>query len=576
MFGLHPHPSHSFASKQMEYGKPSGHRLRQTRICGKLGRDCSHKLSLVSLPIEARHLIYIKAGLIYNSIIHLDKLSQCDQGYGMREPDHDYQTTLNLLLTCHFVHDEVFDILYSTNRFYITFSISKTLQSVRHLVPEALKKMKNLSITMNQTSCNTWGCCRTQCTDNTRHACRFKRGCSRPSVAIKALVEWSITAPYISTHISSSQLNLDFIFDVEDLGSAQMAVRPLLGLPKLASCRVRLARDTRFKQFAEQTVASMMADTVLPSNPFPFSNLPVECQLAILKFTDLVTPHCEVEVSVDGVYRARRLFDELLCQHETMPYNELSRLTMRCDRAWSNCLCSRYHSAAPKCICWIPPTPLFLVNKHMRNLATETFFSQNRFVVMPTGWQDDQDPSKDITHFPVSIFLGRIQHHDALRYLKRLDILLPASERGYQHPIEEAFTEWQYTVERIQSQQQLPRLVITIYVCYASIVRQIAPGGEHEIMANYKRFCKPLRNLGIQQFYVHVVLNSYPWASRTYPQPQTITRQSEQVAAMTERDLERFVMGKAYSSDRAELEANGYFQLECLVLGDLWMRGFGA
>ncbi|OJJ80194.1 uncharacterized protein ASPGLDRAFT_881991 [Aspergillus glaucus CBS 516.65] len=57
------------------------------------------------------------------------------------------------------------------------------------------------------------------------------------------LFEWYCAIEEMSKHIPPSQLQLFLVCDVEDIDIAKKVLRPLLKLPILANCNIRLSRD---------------------------------------------------------------------------------------------------------------------------------------------------------------------------------------------------------------------------------------------------------------------------------------------------------------------------------------------
>lgn len=151
-------------------------------------------------------------------------------------------------------------------------------------------------------------------------------------------------------------------------------------MTKLSSCKIRLAQDLKLRFLAEEASLVATRVAVFRQKPFPFLRLPTEVQLTILSFTDVVTPHCEVEVDMAGKYTARDALPDLWEDHQR--YNHAIRF-LRCPQDDDMCLCRRVHSSYSNCRCWVEPTSLFLVSKHFWGLANEVFFTHNRFVVMP-------------------------------------------------------------------------------------------------------------------------------------------------------------------------------------------------
>jgi hypothetical protein len=469
--------------------------LMQTRICSS--HKCSHMLSFLSLPIYIRHQIYIKAGLVHEKNIYLHKNSNKQE---------DYQTTLNLLLTSQSIHQEVFAIVHSTNRFHVNFHSLKVLVPVLCLIPKAIALITKLIVVVNQTSCDSTGCCQsgTQCNGR---ICQNKEQYPRPfnlRYNRNALIEWTVTVRYFSIYVTPSKLALVFICDVENFETAQLTVETFFDMTKLASCQIRLARYAGFTFLTEKTAAVAIGCPSTQCAPFHFLKLPAELRIAIPRLTDLVTPDCEVEVDIHGKYRAR---NAILDSWPGIARYEQAIQFLYCSQDENICLCRRYHSVAPNCRCSIPPRSLFLVCKSVRELAIETFFSQNRFVIIPAGWRNSNPPPPLVfDQFPTTIFFQRAQQQNTLHFLRRIYIPLPTYRVGYQNHTELAFQDWRNTMKKMSAQNCLLGIVVTIFIGYGGVTKRIPTGSDNL----YHRFCEPLIGTGIRKLYVHTVQN-FPW-----------------------------------------------------------------
>lgn len=230
------HRSYRFAdnSKVLDGPKPNrpGSELRQARICHS--ERCTHRLSILSLPTSVRQQIYSHAGLIHDQHVYLQKDYELQQSYLATikfRTRQDYQTTLNLLLTSHAIYHEVHPIVYSTNTFFVRYLWTGGLTPIHYLPPKALSTITKLVVFMNQSSCDSRGCCgpNPDARPDNRSSCVCCNAARSPFSLPEdkqAITEWHVTARYLSTHIAPSRLNFVFICDVGDLETGKMAVNP--------------------------------------------------------------------------------------------------------------------------------------------------------------------------------------------------------------------------------------------------------------------------------------------------------------------------------------------------------------
>jgi hypothetical protein len=523
-------------------------RLLQTRICN--GHRCSHKLSILSLPISIRHQIYFEAGLIQDTTVYLHQIP---------DDEEDYQITLNLLLTSQLIHQEVLTIIYSTNKFFVSYRFSEGLAPVRKLVPKALALMKKLVVCMIETTCECRGSWNhsSPCYYDVREEPKLL---PQPhgvfNATHNALIEWNTTAEYLSKHITPSQLALVFVCDVQDSDAARLAVEPFFSITELASCQIRLARENTFKSLAEEAATTATRRSSIRSAPFNFLRLPPELQLAILRLTDLVTPRCEVEVNIHGKYKLTYVDPD---PRNNVTRHEYAAKFSYCSKEDNICLCRRFHSAFSDCRCWTSPKSLFLVCKSMREMASETFFSRNRFIIVPSGERYIHPRAPLVfDQFPASIFFQRAQQQNTLHFLRLIDIPLPTYRVEYHQPTEEAFSEWHKTMERIRVKNYLSGTIITIFLGYGATTEHVLTKPDNI----YYRFCEPFIPVGLRKFYVHTA-QSFVWHANDHHHTQWSTsEQTKHEALLMEDDLEKLVMGKEYSSNHSRLKSSGHFELK--------------
>ncbi|KAK4119592.1 hypothetical protein N657DRAFT_255677 [Parathielavia appendiculata] len=108
--------------------------------------------------------------------------------------------------------------------------------------------------------------------------------------------EWRGTAVYLSSNTKPRVLQLLLVCDVgqKEVEAAEQAVAPLLLLPELKDCHVRLCSNpnTQLRQLAQN--AALQASRKLAPEPASQSscsrllNLPRELRIRILEYTDLV------------------------------------------------------------------------------------------------------------------------------------------------------------------------------------------------------------------------------------------------------------------------------------------------
>ncbi|KAK0665487.1 hypothetical protein QBC41DRAFT_327825 [Cercophora samala] len=479
-----------------------------------------------------------------------------------------------LLLSCRTIYSEVASLLYSENIFVIHSSRhAGPFDPLLALTNTALASLTCLKVVLNQTSCHqetSRGDSVTDCclvTDEPlgagRSWCERNHGKLHQPAALSntdlsslsLLMQWEAAANHLSG-ISEGRMTLFFVCDVEheDVEAGRLAVAPLLRLPRLKGCHIRLAKrpDWQLQRLAHDTVQKCLGLPPLrrlpasdTASPRAFLDLPRELRLRILGFTDLVTPIREV--SWDGqVYRVNRPTHSMT--HHAGYNNDLSvscrrdhHLGCRFSNCWferttpgnyqPGCFCRLMHTAVSShCRCWAPPTHLFLVCRALYCEAQHVFFSANRFIVHDYG--DMLDPSivpslPWVDSYPnarltASRFLRDQVPASSLRSLRFLELVFPA----YMHPSwpsnpdHSAIADWIDTVEYIKDKINGPGL--TLRVIMASSVGT-APVGHDRLTAEqgrqiergYHNILGPLARLQdglcgpLHRFYAHL---AYPWA----------------------------------------------------------------
>lgn len=531
--------------------------MSQRRICEYLGLSCTHHRSLLCLSPAVRHRIYCAAGLITDSDIDLDRRANADSW----PPSADFELSYNLLLSCRTVYAEASSILYSTNRFFIRYRYSRSLRALRNLTAGSLSYLTHLTVHLNVTSCEIGEPCCMVYPGESR-SCREHdkplRTSSRQHRAI--LSEWQSTATHARAHIAPSSLRLHFLCDVEDLEAAVRAVEPLLSIPTLLDCNIRLSRhpDPPLQDLARKTATratGYRADESCSS--FPFLDLPQELRWQILEYTDLVTPLCEIEWNSRGRFFLR---------YSTWGCGSIwdcpSDLHHACHfrNCWQyanvGCFCRRYHAAfSSKCHCWSPPTSLFLVCRPLLEDARAVFFMRNRFVITPSGGCNrpaESTPSR----IEASIFLTDVVPSNALRFLRFLEVVFPPFDKDYLRPQEPAYQDWLQTIDHIKEKLHLPMLTLRVYMAdhlpngqgVTPFRNKMTKEQGIKVLKMYARSLVPLSKLrGLNRFFAHLAW-PFAWTQQGRRRRQENPESVQQEIVKMEQRFERIVMGNYYNS----------------------------
>lgn len=360
-------------------------------------------IPILCLSPALRRRIYLDADILVR--FPNEKHAVLNLNGGNSEPCYQYRPEIKLgfyglLVCCRKIYAEVSALLYSSNRFVIRYSEKQSLSPLRDLTPSSLSSLTHLKITLNQNSCHhkdlSWA-------EDSRGVCDdYQRNEKEPSRselhdapldicetrARTLLNEWKSTVEYLSRHISSRKLELCVVCDVrqDDLETAREVLKPMSLFSNLRNCHLRLSRipTPQIQRIAHEMVlktrglaVSTEVEETSPSEP-PIGSrlltLPRELRFRILSFTDLITPWKEVEWSTDrsgggkyiALYPRCGILEGIGCYphiHYGCQFYNCWPAHNRLSKAGIGCFCRVRHSAASStCLCWAPPTPLFLVS----------------------------------------------------------------------------------------------------------------------------------------------------------------------------------------------------------------------
>jgi len=378
------------------------------------------------------------------------------------------------------IHKEVLSILYSENKFRIARNNYGGLSPLLTLSSTALHSMTSLTIRLNSCSCIPGHQCPDQrsfekqcpeCHDTCDWGGDIAFSIAQPNSA--ALIsEWKQVSERLALFIKPGKLKLNVVCDTLDYVTAKQITDPLLKLPRLAECYIRLgqAPDHTLRSLAHETVYQLTGQAIHnPNQVFNFSALPIELQIHVLGYTDLISP-------VKLGWNNRGL--------------EWPSCCLRCTDALEACCCFGLHAAysslsSHSSDCWTLPSALFLVSKTVRNQSMEIFFSQNIFQTRP-----DALKSLDSQH---TLDFLRALPSLALQHLRMLEFIFKGLHDYPFGPLTEFDRNWNATIEFISKSLNLPELCLRIEDHGAN--GSYSDEGEEQEWSNYQNLTMPLVKL---------------------------------------------------------------------------------
>ena len=530
----------------------------QRRICEYLGLTCTHFRTIFCLPRCIRFRIYYEAGLIKESDINLD--GQPDADSSTWPSAVDCASSYSLLLSCRAIYTEVFSAIYSTNRFFLRYQDSGSLQPLRKLTPQSLSVLTHLTVHLNVSSCERGKpCCKAQPENPDGPDYHDEPLRLSPSSCHPILSEWQSTVECIKAHLKPGRLHLHLVCDVVDIETARQAVHPLLNIPTLASCAIRLSQtpDRLIRQLAHTTAMRAMSYPPFQSeSSFRILGLPLELRRQIFEYTDLVTPLCEIEWSPQQGFSLRYSTWRCGGVGNCEPHLHHACQFRNCwEGSNDGCFCCHFHGAfTPKCHCWSPPTSLFLVSRGLLEDARAVFFRRNRFVIIHSQDFFKHAPKR----LEVSIFLTDIVPLNALHLLRHLELVSPLVEDEYLRPEDDIlcpndapYQDWMRTIYLVKEKLCLPLLTVRFYM---TDYRREENGSSTLVFHTFRRILLPLLKLaGLKAFFVHLAWSFARRDERLMEHFDHLRLTLERIR-MSEQDIERVIMGSDYDSTALQKE----------------------
>lgn len=520
----------------------------------------------LNLPFNLRRRIYQEAGLVSGMTISMN-------GWGIRKQldlrhrgadDHLSEINfpplpLSLFAVCRSINDDVSQIFYSENQFIITRRAYKGLRVLERFSNSALSKFRSLIIRLNLTSCIS------SCCGDTDHDARERRcgngfsSCSRPSnhdaplnytSSSDQLVisQWMKICARFSESIQPGKLSLYITCDCVEHQTADMIIVPLLALPVLENCALRLAReyDEELQNMAKTTVLSLTGRSIVQNvQPFRFLDLPKEIQLTILQHIGLVYSGEGAET----VCSQSRMRFGGYCLASGSAHSSFSPHSGLLNSSWNlKCFCRKSHSAfsfsCESCETLGFPLALFLVNRQFREAATEVFYGSNQFALNMLG---KEHPSSFAGRADQNLSIVPTLHQfpkHALGFFTSIRLDFSTSNLNLFQPDQPGWKIWLSTMQLLLERVNLAILTLELRLrekCYeAYLDEEFDNGYKDRIWEIYQNFIQPVASLyGLKNFYVY--LN---WDSTIgFPGVGVLDGREE-----IEGKLERMVMGEGYDA----------------------------
>ncbi|KAF3771104.1 hypothetical protein M406DRAFT_326504 [Cryphonectria parasitica EP155] len=547
------------------------------------------RVSFLDLPKHIRERIYDEANVGGDKFIDLNFWNIKNEHW----QDHDDQQRIAIpdgqpspfseepfpwaLLRAgsHLVHDEVQAKLYAQNAFAVSLLGPQGLLPLEMLSNAALRELRVLIIALSPCRCLTHYCCKMnwsygECifwprprrdffwaalralTESRQHSKPL--GCvSRTDKSI--LSQWRRVCARLAANARPYQLKLYLVAEVADDQTLNAIVGPLRSLPVLSEAAINLGHHLKGvgaldpKALARNTALSLTDR--LQNQPFRFLDLPLELQMQIFQYTDLVDSSM-IEWDPSERFRARAMRSNCRTKDEASSGD------------WTP-FCSLEQTAAfsPRCECRASPLEYFLVSKSFAVAARSVLYACNEFRLLPshygnTGMIAGFDAHEDDGYYQLTLpsFLRRMppQHVASLRHLT---LVFPPLAPDYLLPDQRGWGEWVRAVERLAARLEVKpaRLKLQVHLSDQEPLPCELPAGpdtllhqsmrarrrrdetlEGVMLDTYRRILEPLQKLapGLRALLIYVA----------WPLCRTAQGQRKADEAM----LERMIMGEGYDS----------------------------
>lgn len=517
------------------------------------------KCHFLELHPTIRLRIYRGAGLVSNRSIDLNYWSsrkkQNTPIYGAREETLLPALPLSLFAVCRSIHDELRKILYGENRLRISRKAHRGLRALERLSDATLREVRFLVIRVNVSSCET-RCCGGRgyrcgndwfrCLNPSSHDTPLSSNANQLVIS-----QWQHICTKLASSLQPGKLALYVICDCADRTTAQMITKPLLLLPVLRDCALRLAMrpDEDIKVMAKDAAMYLTRSPPPPSPPpFRFMNLPKEIKLCILK------------------YASRVPVTEIICTQRQLRYwtscrarGAIAHTVDTKNTTLVECFCSAAHSAFSfRCPCpkLASPFAMFLVSREFRDCAMQVFYGQNTFSVAMEGPVSIRQDPTILSSSPDTRIEGETVESlseismvpglapfplPAIAHLTSLNLFFEYSDLKYLQPDLDGWHNWLETIRLLSREANSKALTIRLRMnesFYSTFDSEERPfGSEYEsfMRQTYVNLVRPLKILhGLKNFFIYLNWDT----SSNFLDGR---REIEQL-------LERIVMGQKYDA----------------------------
>jgi len=514
------------------------------------------KCLLLDLPFGIRRQIYHETGLLSGQMIDINYWATRKKQYITRlQESHDHRgdanlssLPLSLFAVCHAVSEELNRLFYGGNYFTISYWAPRKLKALERLRDSTLAIINFLVVRINLASCRDLCCgALSRRCGNSQFPCTNPASHDIPltydSVSHQTIISlWKRICHRWARTIRPGQLSLYVMCDCENRQTVDLIVRPLLAVPMLQDCGLRLASEynIELQGVAEDTALCLTGRSPPVSLPsIRFLDLPKELQLIILQQSSLVSNQ-EICCTQDRMRCPRS------CPSNGKPIN--NRFI---DGSLLKCFCCRGHSAfnfhcGDYCASLGFPSALFLVSRDFREAAMEVFYGRNEFVVkmvQPTLSYENPAPGDSTS----TIIPGlKLFPKGSLAFITSLKLEFEPSELDMLHPSQVGWMDWMDTISLLLKEASPTILNLEIRLTenfYGSSWNlRVEPDSfyEQRVWDTYTAFIQPVASLrGLKNFFVH--LN---WGTSCGIPGKGVLDGRQTL----EQKLERMVMGDGYEA----------------------------
>ncbi|KAI8944320.1 hypothetical protein F4801DRAFT_572210 [Xylaria longipes] len=548
------------------------------------GKSKNNKQALLlTLPHDIREIIYKYVGVPVDECIRLmpwqDGLPFGSQRRSRWIPRAHYLegwvAAWRLLCSCKLINSELHLFLYASNTIVVCDEhVEYGLDFLRHMPPEHCQNLRDLYVYL-QLSNTGW-------VDEKDKIPRLRTVLKMTPEKVQA---WQKAAQYVLSHASPGVLTLHLVCESHKDEFIHDALQPLLAAAgTLKACELRFdsVRCPKLSALARESALRIEGRSVeveFRKKPFRFFDLPPEIRIAILKYTDLVTPGCQVGWGdgrlgfwvdfYDDRNRKppRRLVDAAWAQ--TLMRSKPLRYcnTMKSERNASYDFCIRRRSAySARCKCWMAPRDLFLVSRAFYADAIHVLYSCNRINIPSSRRTRDPFSTKPLVNLDASQFIMLPKYPQCFQHLRTLEITIPRIYPEFElWRSDHIYFNWVSSIERLKTYANLPSL--TLVVCSQPFDNDFPPVDgvvtdmDMVVKQSLERIYEsliPLRALrGVRRLFIHFEWNwhwSSPSENNDWAQPTSkvanrgdIPREHVLVTDL-EQIFEKLIMGDDYDS----------------------------